>query len=293
MIVWNLFSAPFSFPPSLSALLAPLEGSEFHFPLSFKLGEVSASSARTATCPLLNTVSTGSFTKSSMTELAKVAKLYVPGATTGSTEKVLLSSNGVEDEITVGNVACNNVGAANFAVSVHDRKLRSAGQIVRGFPLFASPWTGVTIRRVRIRSSGASTAAAIPAAATATLRDNKGELLSTISSPPMPEPPAPAPTSPGSGIFNSAAKRLRIHDSDVLSRKLYTKVTFVAFQTPQADSWAQSWEMTSRREAGWWRANVYARWGRPGLDCVGVEVLEREGVWRARRDRDVKEEAEA
>lgn len=77
---------------------------------------------------------------------------------------------------------------------------------------------GVTMRRVRMRSRGASSVAAMAVAATATPRDIRGEGLSMISRPPMPL--AEVPRRPGSGTLSSAESMLRVQLSVVLSRKL-------------------------------------------------------------------------
>lgn len=220
-----------------------------------------------ATCPRRRTVSTGNRRKSSVAEERKVANEYVEGVITGSMASVERRMSGVEDEIIVGRVAWMSVaGRSDGVTDIEGSNVRD-GHIVLG-----GAEVGVMINLVRIRSSGASASAAMAVAETATASDNNGLGLSIISSPPIPL--AAVPMRPGSGIFKTADSRLRVHDSVALSRKLYTKVTFVPFHTPHIDSFCQSCDMTSSSESAFLNSSLRCAMG----GRVGVEDCDRCGA---------------
>ena len=186
----------------------------------------------------------------------------------GSTERKERRKSGVEEEMKVGIVAWRRVaGRREGAMEKVGRRERE-GYMVRG-----GAEVGVTMRRVRMRSSGARSVAAMAVAATATPSDMRGEGLSIISRPPMPL--AEVPRRPGSGTLSRAESMLRVQLSVVLSRKLYTNVTFVPFHTPHADSFCQSWAMTSSRESAFLSSSFRSAGG--GAD-VGVLSRERLGA---------------
>jgi hypothetical protein len=146
-------------------------------------------------------------------EERKVEKEYVVGVTTGSMEKVERRTSGVEEDIMVGTMAWRRVAEMRLGEMEKEGRRERDGYIVRG-----GAEVGVTISRVRMRSRGARRVAAMAVAATATLRDRRGEGLSIMSRPPMPL--APAPMKPESGMLRSADSMLRVQLSVVLRRKL-------------------------------------------------------------------------
>lgn len=181
--------------------------------------------------------------------------------------------SGVDEDISVGMQACSSVAGSRLGETVKEGRRERQGYIERG-----ADEMGVTMRRVRIMSSGARRIAAIAVAATATPRDVSGLGLSMMSSPPMPV--AAVPNRPGSGTLSTAEIKLRNQPSVVLSRKLYMKVQFVPFQTPHADSFCHSWAITSRRESGRFRSSLRTV---DGGGRVGVEERESERLRSCRR----------
>lgn len=172
-----------------------------------------------------------------------MAKEYVEGVIMGSIAKVERRTRGVEADIRVGRQAWRRVAGRRLVGTDIEGRRDREGRMVRG-----GAEVGVTIRRVRMRSRGARDIAATAAAATATAKDSSGEGESIMSRPPMPD--AEVPMRPESGMLRSAESMLRVHDSVVRRRKLYTNVTFVPFQTPQADSFCHNCPMTSSRASG-------------------------------------------
>lgn len=197
---------------------------------------------------------------------------YMEGVITGSMEKVERRTSGVLDDTMVGRVECSSVTGNRVGAMERDGRREREGYIVRG-----GADVGVTMSRVRMRSRGARARAAIAVAATATERDIRGLGLSMISRPPMPL--TAVPINPGSGTLRSAERRLRVQLSVVFSRKLYTKVTLVPFQTPHADSFCHNCEMTSSRASDLRSSSLR---GARGGAWVGVEELERLGACRGR-----------
>jgi hypothetical protein len=137
----------------------------------------------------------------------------VDGVITGSIANVERRIKGVEADINVGRVAWKTVTGKRLVGTDIEGSRDSEGNIVLG-----AAEVGVTIRRVRMRSSGASDMAATAAAATATAKDMSGLGLSIMSRPPMPL--ADVPMSPGSGTLSNAESMLRVQLSVVRSRKL-------------------------------------------------------------------------
>jgi len=97
---------------------------------------------------------------------------------------------------------------------------------------------------VRMRSNGARIKPALTAAATATASDAHGYGESTSSVVAF-NPDVTA----ASGTLNAAENNPRDHCSMVWSSKLYTKVAFDAFHTPQAPSFVHSCDITSMIES--------------------------------------------
>lgn len=122
-------------------------------------------------------------------------------------------TRGVEEEIKAGMQAWRRVAGSRLGEMENEGSRARLGYIERG-----EEEMGVTMRRVRIMSSGARRMAAIAVAATATPRDVSGLGLSTMSSPPIPV--ADVPRRPGSGTLRTAEIRLLNHPSVVFSRKL-------------------------------------------------------------------------
>lgn len=205
--------------------------------------------------------------KSSQVEDRKVESEYAVGVTMGSIENVERRTSGVDVDIRVGIVEWRSVVGRRLGEMEKEGRSESDGYIVRG-----GAEVGVTMRRVRIRSRGARTVAAIAVAAIATARDMNGDGLSIMSRPPIPL--AVVLMRPGSGTLRSAESRPRVQLSVVLSRKLYMKVTFVPFQTPHADSFCHSCAITSSKASGLLSSSFR---GASGGACVGVESLDRLG----------------
>jgi hypothetical protein len=148
----------------------------------------------------------------SAVELRNVPIEYVVGVRMGSMESVERSNKGVEEDIKVGIQAWSNVAGSKRGLTVHDGRRERHGYIDRG-----GEEMGVTIRRVRTISRGASKAAAIAVAAMATPRDINGLGLSIISRPPI---PLAELTRLGSGTLRTADMALRNQLSVVFKRKL-------------------------------------------------------------------------
>jgi hypothetical protein len=150
---------------------------------------------------------------SSAVEERKVLKEKVVGVRIGSILSVERRNSGVEEEMSVGMQACIMVAGNKLG------EIEKEGRRARhGYIDLGDDEMGVTMRRVRTMSRGASRVAAMAVAATATPRDVNGLGLSSISSPPIPL--AVVPTRPGSGMLSNADIRLRNQPSVVLSKKL-------------------------------------------------------------------------
>lgn len=119
---------------------------------------------------------------------------------------------GVEVEIMVGMHACSSVAGRRDGEIVRVGRSERQGYIERGWDVM-----GDMMRRVRIKSKGAKSMAAIAVAATATPRDVMGLGLSSMSRPPI---PLAEPRRLGSGTLRTAEMRLRNQPSVVLRRKL-------------------------------------------------------------------------
>lgn len=188
----------------------------------------------------------------------------------GSTERKVRRKSGVDDEMKVGMVAWRRVAGRRLAGTEKLGRREREGYMVRG-----GADVGVTMRRVRMRSKGASRDAAMAVAATATLKDISGDGLSMMSRPPIPL--ALVPMRPGSGTLRSAESMLRVQLSVVFNKKLYMKVTFVPFHTPHADSFCHSCAITSRRESAFLSSSF-----RGGACGARVGVISRDRLFAGR-----------
>lgn len=100
--------------------------------------------------------------------------------TKGSIPSLALRNSGVEAEMKVGSVACRIAVGAKENGSVHVGNVLIVAMMERGGCV-----EGVRISFVRAMSRGARTIPAIPAAETATAKEDSGEGEQRMSRPPV------------------------------------------------------------------------------------------------------------
>jgi hypothetical protein len=118
-------------PTGTIVLISPASASAFVRGSVFILFRV-AEVVRYAMCPLLSTVSSGSFVKSSARERRKAEKLEVAGLVSGSMWKKERKKSGPEVERKVGRALVRKVMGARLGGTRSEGRARSEGRRVRG-----------------------------------------------------------------------------------------------------------------------------------------------------------------